>query len=249
MRRLCFAAILLLAAFLLATCGSAPEAAAEHDSELLAALAEMQAQIDALQTELDAQDDVADVAMEEAVAEVAEDTATPVPEASVASELEGVWDGFRSGNLRTIDIEGYGEARQNTIEFRGNRFYTTQYLGRALTGGDGRGWHNWIWGDNRQLYADWSGAIVAADRPRYNIRELFENTSVDSRRGSFEAVNNSIHFWRFTTSGTFSVSGNILELFFDDGDIEVMEFQATANTITFRRSIGRMTEETIFHRR
>lgn len=125
-------------------------------------------------------------------------------------ELQGTWvlQGERHPKYPT------------TIEFSGNRFTVQQYL-------------HWWESDQRlgqvntSTYASWRSRFDTSNELRENSQHI-GTIRINLAFGGF--VMNQL-YRATTSSGTYSVSGDMLELVFSDGRISTYTIQRTENTL------------------
>ncbi|MCL2573484.1 MAG: hypothetical protein FWE34_02905 [Defluviitaleaceae bacterium] len=144
---------------------------------------------------------------------------TPIQEEAQVQTtvLEGAWEHQPSGGQESmVDISGYGVVSRISVTFIGERFYAIEYMGHW--------WDRFMWGNLPNSGTFWSNLntlMVTGGVPREDAVgvEIVVNIPEQSR-------------WiRISTSGTFSITDDRVELVFDDGRIQVTNFTSTQNTL------------------
>ena len=129
-----------------------------------------------------------------------------------ATELEGTW-------INDVLLGGELERYAETIAFRGNTFRSTAYRG-SFPARDGS-WGGLGLGGGFGMNATGNSEVISTDLVLHDGRHIYAFVDGVRIRGML----------RITHNGTFSISGDILELVFSCGRIETHTFSVTQNTL------------------
>jgi len=121
----------------------------------------------------------------------------------------------RGGGLRGVwAVEMIREELVPTIRFSGNRFTAISYTGMSLIS----------FQSPYIVRTPWNLDSNVSRERVWTSLDVFVRESEGSRYGVRGA-------YRLTVQGTYSISGDRLELLFSDGTIQILEFWGTANTL------------------